>query len=152
MIAEISACIAAVQGVNSAIQAIKEAGNNASDISAVVGRWAEATEKFQDAQQKGAGIMSYKEALQLESVDRQLKNFDRQLHDICLMQGQGDLYFSIKKRIDESRLAHEKKVAELKRKRKQRRETIRDLGMLGAWGSFGMAVITAVVWVWAKFK
>ena len=96
--------------------------------------------------------MSYKEALQLESVTRQLANFDRQLQDICLLQGQGDLYTSIKRRMEESRLAHEKEVAKLRLKRKQRREALQLAGTILLWGIFGIAVIMATVWTWARFR
>ena len=152
MIAEISAAIAAVQAVNRAINSLKESAGHAGDLSAVVGRWAEATEKTQEAEKKGAGVMSYKEALQLESVTRQLANFDRQLQDICLLQGQGDLYTSIKRRMEESRLAHEKEVAKLRLKRKQRREALQLAGTILLWGIFGIAVIMAAVWAWARFR
>jgi len=152
VIAEISAAIAAVQAVNGAINSLKESAGHAGDLSAVVGRWAEATEKTQEAEKKGAGVMSYKEALQLESVTRQLANFDRQLQDICLLQGQGDLYTSIKRRMEESRLAHEKEVAKLRLKRKQRREALQLAGTILLWGIFGIAVIMAAVWAWARFR
>jgi len=152
MIAEISAAIAAVQAVNSAISSLKESAGHAGDLSAVVGRWAEATEKAQEAEKKGAGVMSYKEALQLESVSRQLANFDRQLQDICLLQGQGDLYTSIKRRMEESRLAHEKEVARIRLKRKQRQEAFRLGGIILLWGLFGIAVIMATVYTWARFR
>ena len=152
MIAEISAAIAAVQAVNGAINSLKESAGHAGDLSAVVGRWAEATEKAQEAEKKGAGVMSYKEALQLESVTRQLANFDRQLQDICLLQGQGDLYTSIKRRMEESRIAHEKEVAKIRLKRKQRREALKLAGTILLWGLFGIAVIMATVYVWARFR
>ena len=151
MIAEISAAIAAVQAVNGAIQSLKESAGHAGDLSAVVGRWAEATEKAQEAEKKGAGVMSYKEALQLESVTRQLANFDRQLQDICLLQGQGDLYHSIKRRMEESRLAHEKEVARIRAKRKELRETMRLAGLIVGWGVFFLLLILPGLWVYTRF-
>lgn len=151
MIAEISAAIAAVQAVNGAIQSLKESAGHAGDLSAVVGRWAEATEKAQEAEKKGAGVMSYKEALQLESVTRQLANFDRQLQDICLLQGQGDLYHSIKRRMEESRLAHEKEVARIRAKRKELRETMKLAVTIVGWGVFFLSLILPGLWVYTRF-
>lgn len=151
MIAEISAAIAAVQAVNGAIQSLKESAGHAGDLSAVVGRWAEATEKAQEAEKKGAGVMSYKEALQLESVTRQLANFDRQLQDICLLQGQGDLYHSIKRRMEESRLAHEKEVAKIRAKRKELRETMKLAVTIVGWGVFFLSLILPGLWVYTRF-
>jgi len=152
MIAEISAAIAAVQAVNSAISSLKESAGHAGDLSAVVGRWAEATEKAQEAEKKGAGVMSYKEALQMESVTRQLANFDRQLQDICLLQGQGDLYRSIKQRMEESRLAHEKEVAKLKAKRKEFRKTMKLLGTILFSGISFMVLLLGALYLWVRMR
>ena len=152
MIAEISAAVAAVQAVNSAINSIKESAGHAGDLSAVVGRWAEATEKAQEAEKKGAGVMSYKEALQLESVTRQLANFDRQLQDICLLQGQGDLYRSIKQRMEESRLAHEKEVAKLRAKRKEFQKTMKLLGTILFSGISFMGILLGALYLYVRMK
>ncbi len=152
MIAEISAAVAAVQAVNSAISSIKESAGHAGDLSAVIGRWADATEKAQAAEKKGAGVMSYKEALQLESVTRQLANFDRQLQDICLLQGQGDLYRSIKQRMEESRLAHEKEVAKLRAKRKEFRKTMKLLGTMLFSGISFMGILLGALYLYVRMK
>ena len=152
MIAEISAAIAAVQAVNSAISSLKESAGHAGDLSAVVGRWADATEKAQQAEKKGAGVMSYKEALQMESVTRQLANFDRQLQDICLLQGQGDLYRSIKQRMEESRLAHEKEVAKLRAKRKEFRKTMKLLGTILFSGISFMVLLLGALYLYVRMK
>jgi len=152
MIAEISAAVAAVQAVNSAINSIKESAGHAGDLSAVIGRWADATEKAQAAEKKGAGVMSYKEALQMESITRQLANFDRQLQDICLLQGQGDLYRSIKQRMEESRLAHEKEVAKLRAKRKEFQKTMKLLGTILFSGISFMAILLGALYLYVRMK
>lgn len=152
MLAEISAAIAAVQAVNSAIGSIKESAGHAGDLSAVISRWADATEKAQLAEKKGAGVMSYKEALQMESVTRQLANFDRQLQDICLLQGQGDLYRSIKQRMEESRLAHEKEVAKLRAKRKEFRKTMKLLGTMLFSGISFMGILLGALYLYVRMK
>ena len=86
--------------------------------------------------------MSYKEALAMESAKRQLENFDRQFKDICLIQGQGDLYTSVKNRMEESRLAHEKEVARIKLRRKE----IRKMLNLGGTVAFAWVVFMGFVW------
>ena len=151
MLAEISAAIAAVQGVNTAIQVLKEGKNNASDLSSIVSRWATATEKAQEAEKKGAGKMSYAEALKMETITRQLKNFDRQLQDICLMQGQGDLYNSIKRRMEESRLAHEKEVAVLKAKRREMQESLKLIGLIIGWGVVFLMLVVPIIYMYSNF-
>jgi len=152
MIAEISAAVAAVQAVNSAISSIKESAGHAGDLSAVIGRWAEATEKAQEAEKKGAGVMSYKEALQLESVTRQLANFDRQLQDICILQGQADLYRSIKKRMEESRLAHEKEVAKLRIKRREFQKTMKLVGTILFAGISFMSIMLGALYLYVRMN
>ena len=145
MIGEGAAVLSAVKALNDGIATLREAGKNASGLSSVVGKWGESQEKYNEVEKAKAGKMSYKEALAMESAKRQLINFDRQLKDICLMQGQGDLYASIKNRMEESRLAHEKEVARL---RVQRREFRKLMSLIGTgflvW-IFGMTVIFVIV-------
>ena len=145
MIGEGAAVLSAVKALNDGIATLREAGKNASGLSSVVGKWGESQEKYNEVEKAKAGKMSYKEALAMESAKRQLINFDRQLKDICLMQGQGDLYTSIKNRMEESRLAHEKEVARL---RVQRREFRKLMSLIGTgflvW-IFGMTVIFVIV-------
>ena len=92
--------------------------------------------------------MSYKEALAMESAKRQLANFDRQLKDICLMQGQGDLYNSIKTRMEESRIAHEKEVARIRLRRKEIKKYMSWAGLgLLTW-VFTMGMVWLIIAIW----
>ena len=122
MIGEVAAVLGALKALNDGINTIKQSAGHASDLQSIVGKWAGASEKYREVERKKAGRMSYKEALDMESAKRQLDNFDRQLKDICLMQGQGDLYTSIKKRMEDSRIAHAKEVARLRVQRKKLKE------------------------------
>ncbi len=152
MIAEISACIAAVQGINSAISTLKEARSNAGDLSGVIGKWADATQLYQDAEKKGAGKLSYKEALKLESVERQLKNFDRQFYDICILQQQGDLYHSVKARMEAARIAHEKDVAKVRIKRREQVKFIKLITVVMFWALLGMGTMFAILYLFIEFR
>ncbi len=145
MIGEVAAVLSALKALNDGINVIKQSAGNAGDLQAVIGRFAGASEKYRDVEKARTGRMSYKEALAMESAKRQLINFDRQLKDICLMQGQGDLYTSIKQRMEESRLAHEKEVARI---RKQRQEFKKFMGMLGT-GLFVWVVAMGFIWAFA---
>ena len=145
MIGEVAAVISALKALNDGINTIREAGKNAQGLSGIVGKWGESQEKYNEVELAKAGKMSYKEALAMESAKRQLINFDRQLKDICLMQGQGDLYASIKARMEESRLAHEKEVARLKVKRREFKKNASLVGGLFFVWLFGMAVIYVIV-------
>ena len=145
MIGEVAAVLSALKALNDGINTIRESAGNAGDLQSIVGRFAGAQEKYNDVEKARAGKMSYKEALAMESAKRQLVNFDRQLKDICLMQGQGDLYTSIKNRMEEARLAHVKEVARI---RKQRKEFKKFMGMLGT-GLFVWVVAMGFIWAFA---
>ena len=145
MIGEVAAVISALKALNDGINTIREAGKNAQGLSSIVGKWGESQEKYNEVELAKAGKMSYKEALAMESAKRQLINFDRQLKDICLMQGQGDLYTAIKTRMEESRLAHEKEVARLKIKRREFKKNASLVGGLFFVWLFGMTVIYVIV-------
>ena len=145
MIGEVAAVISALKALNDGINTIREAGKNAQGLSSIVGKWGESQERYNEVELSRAGKMSYKEALAMESAKRQLINFDRQLKDICLMQGQGDLYTAIKTRMEESRLAHEKEVARLRVKRREfKKNASLVAGLVVVW-AFGMAVILIIV-------
>ena len=145
MIGEVAAVISALKALNDGINTIREAGINAQGLSSIVGKWGESQERYNEVELSRAGKMSYKEALAMESAKRQLINFDRQLKDICLMQGQGDLYTAIKTRMEESRLAHEKEVARLRVKRREfKKNASLVAGLVVVW-AFGMAVIFIIV-------
>ena len=145
MIGEVAAVISALKALNDGINTIREAGKNAQGLSSIVGKWGESQERYNEVELSRAGKMSYKEALAMESAKRQLINFDRQLKDICLMQGQGDLYTAIKTRMEESRLAHEKEVARLKVKRREFKKNASLVGGLFFVWLFGMTVIYVIV-------
>ena len=145
MIGEVAAVLSALKALNDGINTIREAGKNAQGLSGIVGKWGESQERYNEVELSRAGKMSYKEALAMESAKRQLINFDRQLKDICLMQGQGDLYTAIKTRMEESRLAHEKEVARLRVKRREfKKNASLVAGLVVVW-AFGMAVIFIIV-------
>ena len=145
MIGEVAAVLSALKALNDGIQTIKQSAGNAGDLQAVIGRFAGASEKYRDVEKARTGRMSYKEALAMESAKRQLLNFDRQLKDICLMQGQGDLYNSIKKRMEEARLAHEKEVARLRIRRKEIQKYINWAMMGGVTWIFGMGILWLIL-------
>ena len=147
MIAEVAAVIGALKALNDGINTIKESAGHAGSLQSLVGKWGETQEKFQEVEKSKAGILDYKSALAMESAKRQLANFDRQFHDICLIQGQGDLYTSVKNRMEEARLAHEKEVARIKIRRKEVRKMLQLVGtVLFGWVMF-MGFVFVAVWL-----
>ena len=143
MIGEVAAVLSALKALNEGLSTLKESAGHGKSLQGLVGKWGEANEKYRDVEKAKAGKMSYKEALAMESAKRQLENFDRQFKDICLLQGQGDLYNSVKNRMLESQRAHEREILELKRRRRE----IKKYMQLGGTVVFGWFCFMAFVWV-----
>jgi hypothetical protein len=64
-----------------------------------------------------------------------------------MMQGQFDLYTSIKMRMEESRLAHEKELRRIKIRKAEIKKALELAGTIAFAWSFFMVCIFAVVWV-----
>ena len=143
MIGEVAAVLSALKALNEGLSTLKESAGHGKSLQGLVGKWGEANEKYRDVEKAKAGKMSYKEALAMESAKRQLENFDRQFKDICLLQGQGDLYNSVKNRMLESQRAHEREILELKKRRREIKKYIQ----LGGTVVFGWVCFMAFVWV-----
>ena len=147
MIGEVFAVLSALKALNDGIATVKEGKGN---LDTILGNWAEADEKYNEVEKAKAGAMSYKDALKMESAKRQLANFDQQLKDICMMQGQFDLYTSIKKRMEESRYAHEKELRIIKKRRLELKKTMRLVGtVIFTWLCF-MGFLFAAIWAYRQ--
>lgn len=147
MIGEVVAVLSALKALNDGIKTIKEGKGN---LDSILGNWAEADEKYNEVEKAKAGAMSYKDALKMESAKRQLANFDQQLKDICMMQGQFDLYTSIKRRMEESRYAHEKELKIIRKRRAEFKKTMKLVGtVLFAWVCF-MVFLVAGIWMYRQ--
>ena len=143
MIGEVAVVLSALKALNEGLSTLKESAGHGKSLQGLIGKWGEASEKYRDVEKAKAGKMSYKEALAMESAKRQLENFDRQFKDICLLQGQGDLYNSVKNRMLESQRAHEREILELKKRRREIKKYIQ----LGGTVVFGWVCFMAFVWV-----
>jgi len=147
MIGEVTAVLSAISALNKGIATLKEGKGN---LDSICGRWAEADEQYRDVEKAKAGAMSYKDALKMESAKRQLENFDRSFKDICLIQGQGDLYTSVKNRMTESRHAHEKELKALKKRKAEIKKTMKLIGTaFFAWAFFMIFLFTGL-WLYTK--
>ena len=152
MIAELSAAFAALKAVNEGIQSLRDAHGHGRDLGSILGSWSEAAMAAKECEKvQAAGKMSYQEALRLESVTRQVANMDRMLHHICLLQGQGDLYKSIKKRMAEAEENAAKEVARIKAQRKRRIKFWKEIGQIFSimMGIFLMAIVS--LWIFFGF-
>tara|TARA_B100001059_G_scaffold224367_1_gene250354 strand:- start:754 stop:1200 length:447 start_codon:yes stop_codon:yes gene_type:complete len=147
MIGEVVAVLSALKALNDGIATVKEGKGN---LDSILGNWAEADQKYNEVEKAKAGAMSYKDALKMESAKRQLANFDQQLKDICMMQGQFDLYTSIKRRMEESRLAHEKELRLLKIRKAELKKTMKLAGTIMFTWVFFMIFLFAGLWVYRQ--
>ena len=147
MIGEVVAVLSALKALNDGIKTVKEGKGN---LDSILGNWAEADEKYNEVEKAKAGAMSYKDALKMESAKRQLANFDQQLKDICMMQGQFDLYTSIKRRMEESRYAHEKELRIIKKRRLEFKKAMKLAGtVVFTWACF-MLFLFAAIWAYRQ--
>ena len=147
MIGEVAAVLSAISALNSGIAVLKEGKGN---LDSVLGAWADADEQYRDTEKSKAGAMSYKDALEMESARRQLQNFDQGLKDICMLQGQFDLYTDIKKRMAESQYAHEKELRLIKKRKAEFRKTMKMIGTaVFAWVFF-MVFLFAAIWMYRQ--
>ena len=147
MIGEVVAVLSALKALNDGIATVKEGKGN---LDSILGSWAEADEKYNEVEKAKAGAMSYKDALKMESAKRQLANFDQQLKDICMMQGQFDLYTSIKKRMEESRYAHEKELKIIRKRRADFRKTMKLIGTAVFTWVFFMIFLVGAIWMYRQ--
>ena len=147
MIGEVISVISALKALNDGIATVKEGKGN---LDSILGNWAEADQKYNEVEKAKAGAMSYKDALKMESAKRQLANFDQQLSDICMMQGQHDLYKSIKRRMEESRLAHEKELRVLKLRKVKFKKDLKLAGTILFTWVFFMIFLFAAVWAYKQ--
>tara|TARA_E500000081_G_scaffold51487_2_gene54597 strand:- start:532 stop:987 length:456 start_codon:yes stop_codon:yes gene_type:complete len=145
MIGEIAACVSLVKGLNDAIALAKETKDNASSFANIVGSFAKANDAVLKTEAKHVGKMSVQDSLQLQVAKRQLTTFNQQLKDIMLMQGLAGDYKEIMNRVEESRLAHEKRIKALKEKQRQRdkelKQVLQILGYITLAASLGVLVV-----------
>ena len=146
MLGEVAAVLSALKALNDGLATLKESAGHGKSLQGLVGKWGEANEKYRDVERAKAGKMSYREALAMESAKRQLDNFDRQFKDICLLQGRGDLYNSVKNRMLESQKAHQREIAEIKRRRREIKKYLQIGGTVVFGWAFCMFFIWAIVW------
>ena len=74
--------------------------------------------------------------------------FSQILKDICLMQGQGDLYNSIKTRMEESRIAHEKELVRIRARRREIKKYISWATKGALCWVFCMGIVWLIIAIW----
>lgn len=145
MLAEVAAAISAVKAINDSIAAIKEAGQNASGLGVLIEKFASANDAVQKAETKHAGKLSVAESAQIQIAKKRLLTFNQQLKDLMLMQGLSSDYAQIMQRVEDSKIAHEREVARIKKKRAEFRKMLN----LGGSVVFLWVALMGVIWLFA---
>ena len=141
--AAIGAVLQGLKALNDGLATVKEAGANAGQISSLVSRYSDLDQKIRDVEEKGAGILSLRDSMNLQVAKRQSQAFHQALKDSLLMQqGGAAQYREIMQRIEESKAAHEKKVAMLKRKRRERQKLVKEVSL---WVTIGATIVVFLI-------
>ena len=146
MLAEVATVLTVMKGLNDAISTLKESGAHASGLATVMSKYAKANESVQDVESKYVGRLSVQESMQIQVAKRQLNTFNQQLKDMMLMQGLAADYNEIMKRVEESRLAHEKEIKRKKKMKKEREEFLKTFGVALFWATLGTLVMIAGIY------
>lgn len=148
--AAITGIMSALRALNEGIATIKESGSNAASLGSLVSKYSEVEQRIQDVEKTKAGVLTVKQSLDLTLAKRQAATFNRQLKDALLMSGQGSVYQEVVARVEESKIAHEKAVAKLKRAKLRRAKEIREAGLYVGIGLIVAVVVLAIAVVLMK--
>ena len=131
MIAEISAIIGTLNAVNSAVSTLKQTSSNAQGLGNALHKLSVASTAIDRVKaDKNRGIvLTLKDAAELALAEKQVADFERQLKDICLFSGNGDLYKRMKSLQAESKKNMAKATIQARRKKAQRQQLIEEVSL-----------------------
>ena len=148
-IAIVSGVLTTLKSLNDSLATIRESGANAGSLAHLMGKYDDVQQKIQEVEKSKAGVLSVKESMQIQIAKRQAETFHQQLKDAMLMSGQGQQYSEIMKRIEDSKVAHERAIKKLKnakiKRNKQRKEVSTDTFMAFRTWCIAMAIIDGVL-------
>ena len=149
--AAIGAVPQGLRALNEGLATVKEAGANAGQISSLVSRYSDLDQKIREVEEKKAGVLSVKDSMNLQVAKQQAANFHQALKDSLLMQqGGAAQYREIMQRIEDSKIAHEKRVADLKRKRRARAKLIKEIGTYATIGVLCVTFLLGALFIYVE--
>ena len=149
--AAIGAVLQGLRALNEGLATVKEAGANAGQISSLVSRYSDLDQKIREVEEKKAGVLSVKDSMNLQVAKQQAANFHQALKDSLLMQqGGAAQYREIMQRIEDSKIAHEKRVADLKRKRRERAKLIKEIGTYATIGILCVTFLLGALFIYVE--
>ena len=142
MLAEVAGCVALIKGISEAVGALNESANAASQLGGVIARFSKANDQVLKTEKENLGRLTIEDSIQLQICKKNLATFHRNLKDAMLIAGLAGDYAEIMARVEESKLAHEKRISAMKRKQREKEkelqkmlETILLVGLIGALGA-----------------
>ena len=157
MFAELAAIGAALNAVNGVIQTLRDTQANASDAAKLPGKFSDTASKL-DSWEKKTKLkrpLTTKEAMDLSIQRRKIKQAERDIKDICLMAGCGDVWKEAQRIRAQSERDHADYMRDIARKRKIRRAKFRNYAIVFL--LFTLCIMLSVTgWgvkqVWNKWK
>ena len=148
--AVVSGVMTTLKALNDSLATVKEAGANASQLTSLVSKYASLDQQIRDIERDKSGVLSVKAATELRMAKRQAANFEQMLKDSLLMNNLGSEWRALMADVEASRAAHEKEVARLKLKRRERQKLIKEVSMYVTIGSICMIFAIGGLYLWVE--
>lgn len=148
--AVVSGVMTTLKALNDSLATVKEAGANASQLTSLVSKYASLDQQIRDIERDKSGVLSVKAATELRMAKRQAANFEQMLKDSLLMNNLGSEWRALMADVEASRTAHEKEVARLKLKRRERQKLIKEVSMYVTIGSICMIFAIGGLYLWVE--
>ena len=148
--AMVTGVITTLKSLNDSLATVKEAGANASQLTSLVSKYASLDQQIRDIERDKSGVLSVEAATQLRVAKRSASNFEQMLKDSLLMNNLGSEWRAIMSDVEASRAAHEKEIAILKRKKRERQKLMKEVGLYITIGSFCVIFLIGGLYLWVQ--
>jgi len=152
-VGEIAGILATLKGLNEMLATIKETGANASSFSALISKYSNLDEQIRNVDSKAVEKpLTLEQSMKLQVAKRQADSFHQALKDSLLMQSGGaSQYREIMQRIEDSREAHNRKMALLKKRKKERQKMMKEAMTYGTIALVCFIFIIGGIYVWVNY-
>ena len=148
--AMVTGVISTLKTLNDSLATVKEAGANANQLTSLVSKYASLDQQIRDIERDKSGVLSVEAATQLRVAKRSASNFEQMLKDSLLMNNLGSEWRAIMADVEASRAAHEKEIAILKRKKRERQKLIKEVGLYVTIGSLCVTFLLGGLYLWVQ--
>ena len=148
--AAVTGVITTLKSLNDSLATVKQAGANASQLTGLVTKYASLDKEIRDLERDKSGVLSVEAATQLRLAKRTQMNFETNLKDSLLMAGLGSEWRAIMDSVQQSRESHEREIARLKIKKRQRQKLMKEVGLYVTIGSICIIFALGGLWIWVE--